>query len=220
VLGQAPYDPPVDPARFVDPGEIGSSVAPNPYYPLVPGSGWAYASNAGESNTVDVTGETRVILGVTCAVVHDVVRVNGEVTEDTLDWLAQDVDGNVWYFGENSQQLEDGIVVAVDGSWMAGSNLAHPGITFEAAPAAGDVYRQEFLLGDAEDVGRVLSTGASATVPAASCNGTCVLTADTTPLEPGIVENKYYAPGVGFILEIDPDTGERLELLSYHIGTP
>ena len=83
----------------------------------------------------------------------------------------------------------------------------------------GDLYRQEFLLGDAEDIARVLSVTASATSPAASCNGTCVLNEEFTPITPDAIEHKYYAPGVGFILETDPATGERLlELVSYHIG--
>jgi len=217
--GQAPYDPDIDPADFVDPADIGGSVAPNAYYPLVRGSIWVYAGG-GERNTVRVTGETREILGVTCAIIHDVVETDGEVAEDTQDFLAQDRDGNVWYFGEVSQELVDGFIESIDGSWEAGRGLAKPGIIFEAAPAVGDVYRQEFALGEAEDGARVLSLNASESVPATSCKGTCVLTADFNLLEPDSLEHKYYAPGIGTILETDPDGDERHELVSYRIGPP
>jgi hypothetical protein len=217
-LGQAAYDPQIDPDDFVDPADIGGSVAPNPYYPLVPGSTWTYADDE-ELVRVEVTGETVEILGVTCAVVRDVASEGGVVIEDTDDWIAQDVHGNVWYFGELSQNFEDGELVDVEGSWKAGEELAKPGILFEAAPAAGDVYRQEFALGEAEDGAEVLSTTASAVTPAASCSGNCVLTEEFNLLEPDSLENKYYAPGVGLILETDPVTGERnVQLLEYRIG--
>jgi hypothetical protein len=216
-FGQGAYDPVIDPADFVDPADIGHGVAPNPYFPLVSGSTWTYVGG-GELNIVRVTGETRELLGVTCAIVHDVVAVDGEIVEDTDDYFAQDEAGNVWYFGEVSQELEDGFLVSLEGSWQAGSELAKPGIAFEAAPRVGDLYRQEFALGEAEDGARVLSTNASASVPAASCEGTCVLTEDFNLLEPDSLEHKYYAPGIGFILETDPDSGERLELVDYQIG--
>jgi hypothetical protein len=218
-LGQAAYDPVIDPAHFVDPTQIGGSVAPNAYFPLVPGSFWVY-KGGGEINTVRVTSETREIEGITCAIVHDVVETDGEVTEDTQDFFAQDVAGNVWYFGEVSQELEDGFIEDIDGSWLTGRELAKPGIAFEAAPRVGDAYRQEFALGEAEDGGRVLSITASESVPAASCDGTCVLTEDFNSLEPDSVEHKYYAPGIGNILELDPQDNGRNELISYHIGAP
>jgi len=217
-FGQGRYDPVIDPAQFVDPGAIGGAVAPNPYFPLVPGSRWTYVDGDGTA-VVHVTGETREILGVTCAVVRDTVVEDGERVEDTDDYFAQDMLGNVWYFGEISQNFEDGELVDIEGSWLAGEELAKPGIAFEAAPQVGDFYRQEFALGEAEDAAEVLSTTASATVPAASCNGSCVLTEDFNLLEPDSLENKYYAPGVGFILETDPETGERsVELIDYQIG--
>jgi hypothetical protein len=217
--GQGPYDPEIDPADFVDPADIGHGVAPNAYFPLVRGSIWVYAGG-GELDTVEVTGDTREIMGITCAIVHDVVEADGEVAEDTQDFFAQDRDGNVWYFGEVSQEIEDGFITSIDGSWEAGRELAKPGIVFEAAPAVGDIYRQEFALGEAEDGARVLSLSASAAVPAARCDATCVLTADFNLLEPDSVEHKYYAPGIGTILETDAAGDERVELVSYRIGPP
>jgi len=110
--GQAAYDPVIDPAQFVDPADIGGSVAPNPYFPIVRGSHWVF-TGGGEFNTVDVMSETREIAGVTCAVIHDQVKVDGEVTEDTQDFFAQDLAGNVWYFGEATAEYEDGLITNI-----------------------------------------------------------------------------------------------------------
>ena len=98
-----------------------------------------------EIDNFAVTHTTRVIRGVTCVEVHDTVTVDGKLTEDTLDWFGQDKDGNVWYFGENSQEIADGLITGIEGSWIAGVDGAQPGIVMEAHPAVGDFYRQEFL---------------------------------------------------------------------------
>jgi hypothetical protein len=211
-VGEAPYDPKIDPAMFVNPARIGKTIAPNPYFPLVRDRTWVYKGGA-ETITVTVTQETRKILGVTCAVVRDVVKEDGEVIEDTKDWYAQDIYGNVWYFGEISQEFEDSELVSVDGSWTAGVDAAKAGIVMKIAPAVGDVYRQEFSLGNAEDMGEVLSLTGTATVPAAACSHNCLVTKDFTPLDPGVIEHKYYAPGIGLILEVNPETGERVGLV-------
>lgn len=211
-LGKAPYDPQIDPALFVDPADIGKSVAPNPYFNLVRGRTRIYAGDT-ESITVTVTEETKEILGVTCAVIHDVVKDDGEVIEDTTDWYAQDIYGNVWYFGEIAQDFEDGELVSIEGSWKAGVDAAKAGLIMKAAPTVGEVYRQEFSLGNAEDMGEILSLTGTATVPAAACDGDCLITKDFTPLAPDAIEHKYYAADVGLILEVNPETGDRIELV-------
>ncbi|HEX6010848.1 MAG TPA: hypothetical protein VFY87_03395, partial [Geminicoccaceae bacterium] len=161
---------------------------------------------------VSVTGETEEILGVRCTVVQDTVTLDGVLVEDTTDWFAQDRLGNVWYFEEIARNYENGDLANLDGSWRAGVDGAQPGIVMRARPRAGEVYRQEFRLGDAEDLAQVLSLSGDAAVPAASC-GDCVVTRDFTPLEPDLVERKFYAPGIGLILEVDLETGERVELV-------
>ncbi len=212
-IGEDPYDPDTNPAMFVNPTQIGKSIAPNPFFLLIPGRKMIYRHDT-EEVTVTVTGETRKILGVTCATVRDVVKENGVVIEDTIDWFAQDIRGNVWYFGEISQAFEDGVLVSIDGSWTAGVNGAKPGFAMLAAPAVGVTYRQEFSLANAEDIAKVLSLSGSATVPVASCNGNCLITRESSPIIPDLLEDKYYARGVGFILETKPGTGERtLELV-------
>jgi hypothetical protein len=205
-LGGAAYDPVIKPANFV-------AGVNNPYFPLKPGTTFIYETPDGhERDEFFVTHHTKVILGVTCIEVRDTVRQDGELIEDTLDWYAQDKQGNVWYFGENAKQLQGGLIVGLKGSWVAGEDGAKPGIIMEAHPHVGDLYRQEFSLATAEDIGEVLSLTTPLTVPAGSFPH-CLETKDTSTLEPDVVEHKFYAPEVGNVLETDPSTGERLELI-------
>lgn len=153
-------------------------------------------------------------LGVRCAVIHDVVtKDNGEVIEDTTDWYAQDTQGNVWYFGEVALNLVNGVVHNLHGSWMAGVDGALPGIIMKAVPVVGTMYRQEFSLGTAEDLAEVVSVTGSATAAGAKCAGNCLGTRDFTPVEPGVNVFKYYAPGVGVMVEDNKDTKVRKELV-------
>ncbi|MCZ6887330.1 MAG: hypothetical protein O7H39_02460 [Gammaproteobacteria bacterium] len=209
-------------ANFVDPSEIGGAVAPNPYLPLIAGTTWVYETED-ETVTVTVTTDTQLIDGVTCVVVTDVETEDGVVIEQTDDWFAQDVTGNVWYCGEISRNFEifEGDVpeepelVDIEGSWKHAREGAKAGILVPAAPEVGDVIRQEVLYGDAEDVIEILSLTATEAAPAASCAGDCLQTRDFTALEPDAEEHKYYAPGVGVIVEIDLEDGNRIELTSF-----
>lgn len=195
VEGQA-YEPQIDPADFVE-------VIDNPYLPLVPGTTRVYegvSDGERERSVVSVTSDTKAILGVTTTVVRDRVFVGGELVEETFDWFAQDRFGNVWYLGEDSADYEDGRVVSTAGSWEAGVDGAQPGIVMLGDPRVGDAYRQEFLEGEAEDLGEVVELGATVEVPHGAFDDVLV-TEDRTPLEPDVLERKYYAPGVGVVLE-------------------
>jgi len=215
-IGEARFDPIINPADFVDPLTIGDTTAPNSYMPLVPGLTRIYESED-ETITVIVTDETIEIMGVTCLMVSDIVEEDGVLIEDTVDWFAQDIYGNVWYFGEIAKNYENGLLKDLDGSWKAGEDGAKAGIVMEAFPQIGDVYRQEWALAEAEDMGEVLSTTATESAPAASCNGDCLLTRDFTPLEPDVNENKFFAPGIGVIVAFDVEEPEvREELVEYH----
>jgi hypothetical protein len=210
-LGPAPYDPKIDPSQFV-------TGVDNPYFPLRRGTTFIYEGptpDGFQHNEVFVTHRMKVILGVTCIEVRDRVW-NDELIEDTRDWYAQDREGNVWYFGENAKEIDHGLVVSLEGSWTAGVDFAKPGIIMEAHPATGDFYRQEFSLGTAEDVAKVVSVDQDVSVPAGKFDD-CLKTKDTSPLDPGVVEFKFYAPGVGQVLETDPSTGERLALIRIKI---
>src|SRR5438477_1644421 len=212
-LGPAPYDPVIDPANFV-------TTIDNPNFPLQPGTTFIYEDHFGGNLMRDefaVTHNTRVLDGVTCVEVHDSVFTNGVLTEDTLDWFAQDRDGNVWYFGENTHELEDGLITTIAGTFMGGVNGDKPGIIMKAHPAVGDFYRQEFSLNNAEDFAQTLSLNEVVTTRARTFNH-CLKSEETTPLEPDLLEDKFYAPGVGNVLTVDVHTGAKSELLRIVTG--
>jgi hypothetical protein len=206
------YAPELDPADFV-------ATVDNPWLPLVPGSRWVYEENgdAGvERIEVVVLDETRDIGGITATVVRDTVTLDGVFVEDTLDWFAQDRDGNVWYLGEDVDNFDDeGNLVDHDGSFEAGVDGAHPGIAMLADPQPGDAYRQEFYEGEAEDNGAVLSVDEQAEVPAGHYENV-LLTRDTITIEPDVLEYKLYAPGVGPVLVFGVSGGGgREELIEF-----
>lgn len=204
-LGQAPYDPVIRPSDF-------TTNITNAYFPLKPGTVFTYK---GQDDTivVEVLRRTVTILGVRCVVVRDTVTVDGKLEEDTFDYYAQDKTGNVWYFGETTAEYVNGLAVSTDGSFIAGVNGAKPGIIMPANPKPGTTYREEFFLDEAEDVARVERLDAKVKVPYGSFSRT-LETFNYVPIEPDARENKYYAPGVGNVLTINLETGEREELVS------
>jgi hypothetical protein len=216
MLGESRYNPVVDPANFLTPAE--TAAKPHPYHPLIPGTLYRYRSvttEGTETIEVRVTRDTREILGVTCIEVRDTVSVPGGLVEDTRDWYAQDKDGNVWYFGEISVNYVNGEISDLEGSWEAGVDGAKPGIVMKASPQIGDVYRQEYLIGEAEDCAKVVALNETVTVPYGTF-GNCWKTAEFLPFEPDTLvspPNKYYAPNIGFVVELKPD-GEREELIA------
>jgi hypothetical protein len=181
----------------------------NPYLPLRPGTRWVYVGHGaekGERNIVTVLHRTRVIEGIASTVVHDVVREGGELVEDTYDWYAQDRLGNVWYLGERTKELENGHVVSREGSWEAGVGDAQAGIAMPAGAEGHHRYRQEFDLGNAEDEGEVVLQGGQVRVPFGHVDRVRV-TEDTTALEPAVAELKFYARGIGPVMEVGVSPG-------------
>ncbi|MDA1190690.1 MAG: hypothetical protein O3A46_03285 [Candidatus Poribacteria bacterium] len=214
VVDGGPYDPTIDPANFTEPVQ-------NPYWPLRVGDHYVYegvSDGEPERIVVTVTAETRVVMGVTCVVVQDDVYEDGELVETTQDWFATDNDGNVWYFGEDTKEVEDGVVVSTHGAWEAGVDGALPGIVMWANPMVGDAYRQEYYEGEAEDMAEVLSLTASETTPLGSYTD-MVKTKEWTPLDPEPIEEKYYAKDIGFVLEVKVRGGvARIALVEFTPG--
>jgi hypothetical protein len=187
----------------------------NPYFPLKPGTTFTYRGRQdGEPRvvTVFVTHKTKSIAGVSATVVLDQVLVGGKPEEKTFDWYAQDKRGNVWYLGEDSSDFVKGKWVRSDGSWETGAAGAKPGIVMEAHPQAGHVYRQEYSAGNAEDMAKVLGGGRTVTVPFGAFAGV-LETSEWTPLEPGVIEHKYYVRGVGNIGTVMVKGGSETEQL-------
>jgi hypothetical protein len=202
-------DEEIDPANFVEGVD-------NPFFPLVPGTTTIFeglSDDVQERIVVHVLEETREVMGIETTVVWDRVWEDGELVEDTYDWYAQDIDGNVWYIGEDSSEIEDGEVVSKHGSWEAGVDGALPGIIMWAQPEVGVSYRQEFYEGEAEDMAEVVSLDASETVAYGEFDDLLEIR-EWTPLEPGIAEHKFYAEGIGVVLEVVVEGGEgRIELI-------
>lgn len=202
----------------IDPTKFTVNIT-NSYWPMSPGRRWSYVErelDGSEATAVTiVTDQTKVLAnGVTVRVVRDTLTRDGEVIEDTIDYYAQDDAGNLWYFGEQTAEFDNGVVTTTAGSFEAGVDGALGGIAVPAEPTAGMTYRQEYLRGEAEDNGAVLSTDELATVTAGSYRNV-LLTKDTTPLEPDLLEYKLYAKGVGPVLVLTASGGStRTELIS------
>jgi hypothetical protein len=168
----------------IDPNNFVQGVD-NPYFPLVPGTTLTYegSSPEGVEHFEDyVTHDTEQVMGVTCIVVHNKVTLNGQPSEETFDWYAQDRDGNVWYFGETTKEFEADGTVSTAGSWKGGVDGALPGIIMPAHPQVGDTYRQEYYAGEAEDMAEILSLTETVTVPYGSFDNV-LSTRDWTPLD-------------------------------------
>lgn len=208
---------PTDYAPKLDKKNFDGGPIDNPYLPLIVGSKWVYREG-NQDDVVTVTPFTKKIMGVETVVVRDTVSVNGVTTEDTADFFAQDRAGNVWYFGEATVEYEHGQPWSTEGSWDGGEHGATPGIAMPAHPKVGQKYRQEYRKGIAEDRGEIIALDATADVPFGHFDK-LVRTNDTTALEPNVLENKFYAKGIGVVLEtIEKGGGPRSELISFTMG--
>ena len=188
----------------------------NAWFPLEPGTTFVYAGRKdGDTgrDVVTVTKRTKRIRGVECTAVDDRLYVSGRLAERTTDWYAQDTRGNVWYFGEETAELDDaGKVTSREGTWRAGVDGARAGIFMPAHPNVGASFRQEFYKGHAEDHFTVLSLSASVVVPY-TASAHALLTKEWTPLEPDTLDHKLYVRGIGLVKEETVKGGdERWEL--------
>jgi hypothetical protein len=210
--------PPSSPA----PAAHFASVVDNPWFPLKPGTTFRYRGvkdGKPSRDVVSVESGTKTIEGVPCTVVIDLLYLSGKLEERTTDWYAQDATGNVWYYGERTAELDaSGHVKSTAGSWQSGVNGARAGIYMPAQPRVGQSGRQEYYKGQAEDHYRVKSLAARVRTPGAS-SARALLTEEWTPLEPGVLDHKYYVRGVGTVLEQTVKGGdERNTLVSVRRG--
>jgi hypothetical protein len=208
----------------LDPADFTTEID-NPYWPMTPGSRWAYreTNTKGERErvVVEVTNETKTIAnGVEARVVRDTVTANGVPVEVTDDWYAQDREGNIWYLGEDTQEYINGKPGPKTGSFEAGIDGAQAGVAMPANPQPGTSYRQEYYKSEAEDKGAIVTVGEEQVqVPFGFFDKGVVMTRDLVPTEPRVQELKFYAPGIGPVLTVHTDTpGGRGELVSYTPG--
>jgi hypothetical protein len=206
----------------LDPADFTTRID-NPWWPMRPGSRWVYhetdPAGTRQRVVVTVTNRTRLIAnGITARVVHDVVTEDGEPVEVTDDWYAQDRCGNVWYLGEATTEYENGKPVSTEGSFEAGVDGAQPGVIMPARPTVGLRYRQEHYRGHAEDRASIMSRGEQVEVPFGHFRPV-LMTRDVNPLEPRVLEYKFYARGIGPVLGVGVSGGsDREELVSYRRG--
>jgi hypothetical protein len=190
------YAPVLDPANFV-------SVIDNPYFPLPVGRKLVYTGikdGQTQTDTVTVTDQKKLILGITTTVVHDVATHDGTVLENTFDFYAQDRQGNVWYLGEDTTQFLPNGKPDTSGSFEAGVDGAQPGIIMKANPQIPDAYRQECYAGQAEDTAWVVATTGSVRVPYGMVRNV-LTTLEATQIEPGAYDQKVYGSGIGIVSE-------------------
>lgn len=167
-----------------------------------------------ETIEIEITGETKKVMGIDTLVYRDIVWVDGVVVEDTHDYLAQDNAGNVWYFGEDVDNYQAGKLVDHHGSWLAGVDGAKPGYWMKANPKVGDYYKQEFYAGEAEDEAKVLSVTETVKIGQGTYTN-CLKIQDIVPSDP-VLEYKYYCKEVGGLaLEEKPVDKERVELVAF-----
>lgn len=188
----------------------------NPWFPLKPGTRYVYSGvkdGQPSRDVVTVTHRTRTIDGAPCVVVEDRLYLRGRLGERTIDWYTQDARGNVWYFGEQTAELDRrGRVTSREGTWLTGVRGARPGIYMPAHPRVGQTGRQEYYKGHAEDHFKVLALFGTAAAPGSK---NALLVQETTPLEPGTVDHKLYVRGIGTVLEQTERGGdERNELVA------
>jgi hypothetical protein len=215
----------------------------NPYWPLIPERTfkyWSKSKDGCEVNYVWVKNETLEIAGVLTQVVRDWVYVdencngvvdNGDfLSENTIDWYAQDNDGNAWYLGEWTEEYlctphSDPGCTSTEGSWQTGVNGAEPGIIMLAHPKPGLFYQQEYLKDEAEDLAKVLQVNARVKltfdneINPDKYKG-CLKTKEWSPLEIGVIEHKYYCDGNLLLVNELHGGTVRTELVEIINGSP
>ena len=140
---------------------------------------------------------------VNTAVVKDRVTdvKAGELIEKTIDYFAQDEAGNVYYFGEDVNEYENGQVVSHEGQWRVGPDTDEPGVLMPAHPKVGDSFRSEDIPGIAVEKDRVVASGKTQTIGGHTYHQVIRIREHATTPKPAEIEFKTYAPGIGVITE-------------------
>lgn len=198
----------IDPAAF-------SSTIDDPWFPLVPGTRFTYKGTKDGKAAVEtftVATATRVVAGVTCVVLEDKVSLNGVASERLVGYYAQDRAGNVWYFGEDTGELDaNGNVVSTGPGWRAGVDGAPASLFMTAAPAVGQSFSNDYTKNDFA----ILGVSQAVTVPYGAFNDV-VVSKESSPLEPDVEVHKYYARGVGLVRDLAV-TGPAEELVLVNV---
>jgi hypothetical protein len=186
--------------RFeVDRKDLGPTGA-NPYFILEPGYRLVLEDPKDkEVLTITVLDETRKVDGVETRVVEERETVDGKIKEVSRNFFAIDRKTNdVYYFGEEVDDYQDGKLVGHSGAWLAGEKGARFGLIMPGNPAVGARHYQEIAPEVAMDRAEVVSLTEKLEVPAGKFENVLKVE-ETTPLEPKERSNKYYARGIGLL---------------------
>jgi hypothetical protein len=127
--------------------------------------------------------------------------IDGDLVEVSRNYYARCHGTNdIYYFGEDVDFYEDGVIVGHEGSWLAGRQGAKPGLIMPGLFLLGSRYFQEVAPNIALDRARHAQMGLEIDTPAGTFQD-CVKVVETSPLEPGAQSVKFYAPGVGLIVD-------------------
>lgn len=191
-------------AETFDAGDWASSGS-NEYFVLEPGHVLEFdGKEHGRPHHLIITvlPETKVVGGVETRVVEERETEDGELAEVSRNYFAfSKKDRGVYYFGEDVDEYDDGVVKSHGGSWHAGENGARYGLMMPGTPLVGARFYQEHAPHMAMDRSEITSV-TETLVTAAGKFERCVKVRETTPLEKG-VEWKVYAPGVGLAKDGD-----------------
>lgn len=177
----------------------------NPYLPLRPGTQWVRvgATNVGTRRvphqvTTTVTDVYRTINGVRTVAVFDYEVDSGQVSQESLDYLAEAKDGTVWYFGGYTEQFEGGRFVSPKDAWLSGVKGAKAGVLVPGDPKVGTPpYTVAQPDSEVGDVAEVIQVGAHRCVPFKCFNDVLVVREGKATAPDN--EYKYYARGTGQI---------------------
>ena len=211
--GAAPacYPTTIDASRC-DPASVTFTLAStNRYYPLSVGARVVLegVDEDDQGNPVavrverTVLAETRMVDGVQTHVLEHKKFENGSIYEIARNFYVETTAGDACYFGEDVEFYQNGVLANTDGTWLAGAGGAKPGLIMPSMPRVGDAYYQENAPGVAEDMGRIVSINAQATIGGVTYQDV-VEVMDVNPRDGcGSEEPKAYAPGVGEVRDVN-----------------
>ena len=190
---------PASAGQFAAKNFAAPAVGTNEWLPLKPGTQWVRQGFVNVGNrrlphqvVTTVTDVSKRVDGVPTVAVVDQDTNGGQIAEQSMDWMAEDKQGNVWYLGSYTESYEGGQFVNASDAWLAGLNGAKPGILMQANPQPGTPpYSEDTVPGVESATARVAKTGQSQCVPFKCYKDALVIQ------EGG--EYKYYARGVGQI---------------------
>ena len=174
----------------------------NPYINLTPGYQLFYAHGK-DTDTLTVLPETKLIDGVETRVIEDREMKNGQLIELTRDYYAIDAENNdVYYFGEDVDVYKNGKVVGHEGSWLSGVKGAKFGLMMPGKPRVGQRFAQEQAPGVGMDQAEIVGDHEKVVTPAGTFEN-CIHVLETSPIEKGLKDHKWYAGGVGQVKDAE-----------------